>query len=173
MFDNFVVNTIVRTVQCSTAQCISFLYILLDIFYFIFIIFTSSYQIIFVSHYNTVDEGSVHPAEPGQNATGLYRKTFELPLKWNNQDEIKENKKTKKNHENKNENENERTFIVFEGVDCCANFYLDGVYVGFSKDSCLPCEFDITDILESNKRSKEHVLSVQVGLIGLGWVALC
>lgn len=111
----------------------------------------------------------MHPAEPGQNATGLYRKTFQLPLKWNNQDEIKENKKTKKNHENKNENknENERTFIIFEGVDCCANFYLDGVYIGFSKDSCLPCEFDITDILEENKGNKEHVLSVQVGWVSL------
>ena len=28
------------------------------------------------------------------------------------------------------------------------NVWLDGVYIGFSKDSCLPAEFDITDVLK-------------------------
>ena len=29
------------------------------------------------------------------------------------------------------------------------NVWVDGVYIGFSKDSCLPAEFDITDVLKS------------------------
>lgn len=57
---------------------------------------------------------------------------------------------------------NNRIFIVFEGVDCCANFWLNGVYVGFSKDSCLPCEFDITDALGAVKTGMDHVLAIQV-----------
>ena len=112
----------------------------------------------------TVDEGSIHPDEPGENATGLYRKTFQIPEKWQKQ-AVKKGKKTEKTHENTHENEIEKTFVIFEGVDCCANFYIDGVYVGFSKDSCLPCEFDITDILADNSGSEDHVLAVQVNIV--------
>ena len=106
---------------------------------------------IHISHQNTEDEGSIHPDEPGENATGLYRKTFKIPDKW-----IHKDSKNVKKHEI------EKTFIIFEGVDCCANFYVDGVYVGFSKDSCLPCEFDITDILTENSEITDHILAVQV-----------
>ena len=40
------------------------------------------------------------------------------------------------------------------------NVWVDGVYIGFSKDSCLPAEFDITDVL---KRSKVGEGSIKEG----------
>ena len=109
------------------------------------------------------ESGPLNPKEPGENATGLYRKHFTLPLNWNTK-----NKNTGKNNSNEendggNNNENDRIFIIFEGVDSCANFWLNGIYLGFSKDSCLPCEFDITDIVKGSGKDKEHLLAVQVG----------
>lgn len=94
---------------------------------------------------STECSGALDPKEPGENATGLYRKTFKLPVDWK-------------------KDTNEHIFIVFEGVDSFVNIWLDGKYVGLSKDSCLPCEFDITDIINNSalKKGEEHVLAVQV-----------
>ena len=63
--------------------------------------------------------------------------------------------------DNKND-KNSRIFIIFEGVDSCANFYLNGAFLGFSKDSCLPCEFDITEMVKNGKEDEEYLLAVQV-----------
>ena len=93
------------------------------------------------------ESGPLNSKEPGENATGLYRKYFKLPNSWN--------------CDNKND-KNSRIFIIFEGVDSCANFYLNGTFLGFSKDSCLPCEFDITEIIKNSKEGEEHLLAVQV-----------
>lgn len=41
------------------------------------------------------------------------------------------------------------------------NVWMNGVYVGFSKDSCLPCEFDVTDAV-GTKEGTVHILAVQV-----------
>ena len=104
------------------------------------------------------NEGLLNPKEPGENATGLYRKTFKLPDKWN-----KKSDKKSAATEKEKEKEKENVFMVFEGVDCCAHFWLDGVYIGFSKDSCLPCEFDVTKVLsEKGGADAQHVLAVQV-----------
>jgi hypothetical protein len=106
------------------------------------------------------NKGALDPKEPGENATGLYRKTFTLPEKWVSG--LKSAKKGKGKKDGKVEGETDRVFMVFEGVDCCANFWLDGVYIGFSKDSCLPCEFDVTDAIASSSSSADHLLAVQV-----------
>jgi len=90
----------------------------------------------------------LHDREPGENATGLYRKKFSLPVDWSNP--AKSDK-------------NDRVFIVFEGVDAACNVYVNGVHVGYSQDSCLSTEFDITEALKEAKEDQlEHLLAVQV-----------
>tara|TARA_B100000519_G_scaffold38248_2_gene28089 strand:- start:1368 stop:4583 length:3216 start_codon:yes stop_codon:yes gene_type:complete len=73
-----------------------------------------------------------------QNPTGCFQSIFEVPEKWN-----------------MNGN---RTFIVFEGVDSAFYIWVNGNFIGYSQDSRLPAEFDITDSLKSGK----NVFAVQV-----------
>jgi len=56
------------------------------------------------------------------NPTGLYRKTFEVPEAWSGR----------------------QVFLVFEGVDSAFYAWLNGRFVGYSEDSRLPAEFNVT-----------------------------
>lgn len=78
------------------------------------------------------------PFVPRDNPTGCYRKDFQLPESW----------------------KEKRIFLIFEGVDSAFYCWVNGVQVGFSKDSRLPAEFDITAVV----RHDDHVntLAVQV-----------
>ena len=77
----------------------------------------------------------LHPKEPGENATGLFRRTFCLPAdEWGVDCE--------------QHSDQSRFYLTFEGVDSCMYVWLNGVFVGYSQDSCLPVEFDITDALK-------------------------
>ncbi|MCS7119814.1 MAG: glycoside hydrolase family 2 TIM barrel-domain containing protein [Nitrososphaerota archaeon] len=72
------------------------------------------------------------PANPpwvphDNNPTGLYRKTFEVPEDWLSR----------------------QVFIVFEGVDSAFYLWVNGVMVGYSEDSRLPAEFNITPYIHS------------------------
>ena len=40
---------------------------------------------------------------------------------------------------------NDRLYIMFEGVDCFAEYYVNDVYIGKSENMLIPQEFDITD----------------------------
>jgi beta-galactosidase len=93
---------------------------------------------------NPENSGDLDPKEPGENATGLYRRSFSIPADW--------------------KASNSRLFLVFEGVDSCVRAWVNGVFVGYSQDSCLPAEFDVTDAILANTDTsrKEHVLAVQV-----------
>ena len=62
------------------------------------------------------------PGIPDDNPTGCYRTTFTLPESWNGR----------------------QTYILFEGVDSTLALYINGAEVGFSKDSRLPAEFNIS-----------------------------
>jgi beta-galactosidase len=89
----------------------------------------------------------LHPQEPGENATGLYRRKFTLSDLVKDMDDLGKS----------------RFFLVFAGVDSCMTMWLDGQYVGYSQDSCLPAEFDVTQICRSKRdASAEHTLAVQV-----------
>jgi beta-galactosidase len=79
------------------------------------------------------------PIVPHENPTGIYRLEFDLPDDW------------------RGELESDFT-ILFHGVESCCFVYLNGQLVGFSKDSKLPCEFDITSLV----RHTENVLQVVV-----------
>jgi beta-galactosidase len=65
------------------------------------------------------------PAVPADNPTGCYRTTFT----------VTESSLLKRNH------------IVFEGVNSAFHLWCNGSYVGYSQDSRLPAEFDLSALL--------------------------
>ncbi|MDR3457936.1 MAG: glycoside hydrolase family 2 TIM barrel-domain containing protein [Verrucomicrobiae bacterium] len=60
-----------------------------------------------------------------RDPVGSYRRTIELPANWDGR----------------------RTFIHFDGVDSAFYLWVNGVRVGFSKDSRTPAEFNLTDFV--------------------------
>ena len=78
----------------------------------------------------------------GENTTGLYKREFCLPADWTA--------------------DGGRYFLVFEGVDSTLTVWINGHYVGYSQDSCLPAEFDVTEIMNSGGLSAVHLLACQV-----------
>jgi beta-galactosidase len=72
------------------------------------------------------------PFVPAENPTGVYRRWVDVPAAWT-RDEA-------------------RVFLTLEGVNNACYVSVDGVEVGYSQDSCLPCEFDVTRYLQAGKR---------------------
>ena len=70
------------------------------------------------------------------NPTGTYRRTFTLPEDWDGKE----------------------IFISFDGTKGCAFYYLNGQFLGMSKDAKTPSRFRITEKVKSG----ENVLAVQV-----------
>lgn len=70
------------------------------------------------------------------NATGFYRRTFELPATWNDK----------------------QVFIHFDGVYSCCVVWVNGKFVGYSQGANNVAEFDLTDYVKSGKNQ----LSVRV-----------
>lgn len=64
-----------------------------------------------------------------RNPVGSYRRDFEVPADWAGR----------------------RVFIRFDGVDSFFYLWINGRYVGFSKDSRVPARFDITRFLQPGK----------------------
>mmetsp|Transcript_35096 Transcript_35096/g.74865 ORF Transcript_35096/g.74865 Transcript_35096/m.74865 type:complete len:189 (+) Transcript_35096:456-1022(+) len=80
------------------------------------------------------------PYVPNENPTGLYRLEFSLPTDWTSSSPSSFS-------------------IMFHGVESAFWVFVNGRFVGFSKDSRFPVEFDITDALaieRSDQRSKAH-----------------
>ncbi|MCL2664570.1 MAG: DUF4981 domain-containing protein [Defluviitaleaceae bacterium] len=67
------------------------------------------------------------PFVPNDNPAGLYLRDIELPAGWNGKE----------------------IFINFEGVNSCMYLWVNGKFVGFTKGSRLPAEFNITDALHA------------------------
>ncbi|HYF50380.1 MAG TPA: glycoside hydrolase family 2 TIM barrel-domain containing protein [Planctomycetota bacterium] len=65
------------------------------------------------------------PNVPKENPTGCYRTRFTVPPEWSGR----------------------RVYLVFDGVDSAFHVWINGRELGFSTDSRLPAEFDITDYL--------------------------
>ena len=70
------------------------------------------------------------------NPTGCYRTRFALPNEW----------------------EGRRVYLRFEGVDSAFHLWINGRAVGYSQDSRLPAEFDITGYL----RAGDNLLAARV-----------
>ncbi len=103
----------------------------------------------------------LHQREPGENPTGLYRRTFSLPSDW--RDPASECGPQELGLGEYPGLPRHRVFMVFEGVDSAFNVYVNGVHVGYSQDSCLSAEFEVTDALAQRDAShSEHTVAVQV-----------
>ncbi len=64
------------------------------------------------------------PATPVQNPTGVYRRAFEVPGRWDGL----------------------RQVLRFGSVDSALILFVNGEFVGLSKDSRLPAEFDVSAV---------------------------
>jgi beta-galactosidase len=64
-----------------------------------------------------------------RNPIGSYRRDFEIPANWDGRE----------------------VFINFDGVDSFFYLWINGRYVGFSKDSRVPAKFNITRFLKPGK----------------------
>lgn len=80
------------------------------------------------------------PYVPSDNPTGCYRKYFRIPKEWNGR----------------------RILLHFEAVDSSFFAWVNGILIGYSQDSRLPAEFEITDCCHPCDSDKENVLAVQV-----------
>lgn len=77
------------------------------------------------------------PTVPSENPTGCYRKTFVY---------------------NKELTKNECFILRFDGVDSAFHVWLNGKFIGFSKGSRLPSEFDVSKVINSGT----NLLAVKV-----------
>jgi beta-galactosidase/beta-glucuronidase len=71
-----------------------------------------------------------------RNEVGSYRRTFVVPEGWDDR----------------------QVFVVFQGVDSAFTLWINGQRVGYSQDSRLPAEFNITPYI----RTGENLLAVRV-----------
>lgn len=69
------------------------------------------------------------PHVPAKNPTGCYRREFDLPECF----------------------EGRRTYLRFEGVETAYYLWVNGRPVGYSQDSKLPSEFDVTDFVRPGR----------------------
>ena len=85
------------------------------------------------SHYEIeIAKGQVElnaPLVPDKNLTGCYRTAFEIPDYFDGKD----------------------IFIEFGGVESCFYLWVNGIEIGFSKDSKLDASFDITHAAHKGK----------------------
>ena len=68
------------------------------------------------------------PFVPQDNPTGVYRLQFDLPESW----------------------EGRKQSIIFDGVNSAFHLWCNGVWVGYSQDSRLAAEFDLSEHLLAN-----------------------
>ena len=89
-------------------------------------------------------KGALYPFRPinppyvprDYNAVGSYQRTFTVPENW----------------------ENMNITLHFGGVSSAFKVWVNGKFLGYAEDSCLPSEFNVTPYLQQG----ENVLSVQV-----------
>lgn len=71
------------------------------------------------------------PLVPHENPTGIYRRSITLPDKWSIMD-------------------GSDYTVLLHGVESACYVYWNDTCVGFSKDSRLPCEFNVTPFIKDN-----------------------
>jgi beta-galactosidase len=69
---------------------------------------------------------------PEENPTGIYRRTFTAPRAWKGQ----------------------RIVVHFGGANSLLYVFLNGRFIGLSKDAHLPAEFDLTDVVSFSKENE-------------------
>ena len=76
------------------------------------------------------------PFVPKNNETGVYKRKFNVPVKWKGR----------------------QTFITFEAVKSASYYWLNGKFLGYNQDSKTAVEFDLTPYLVDG----ENDLTVQI-----------
>lgn len=79
------------------------------------------------------------PFVPRENPTGIYRLEFDLPETWRNE-------------------EGASYSLLLHGVESACFIYLNQEFLGFSKDSRLPCEVDASRVLKEDCNILEIVV---------------
>ena len=74
--------------------------------------------------------------DPSDNPVGIYQRAFDVPTGF----------------------QGEQTVLHFGGVSSAYRVWVNDTFVGYAEDSCLPSEFDITDVV----KRKGNKLTVQV-----------
>lgn len=95
-----------------------------------------SYEFISKGHPPYWDKPSPPLVPHDFNPTGTYRKEFEIPESWKGQDII----------------------LSADGIKGASYFYINGEFLGMSKDNKLPARFNITEFAKSGK----NVLAIQI-----------
>ncbi|MFT5208564.1 MAG: beta-galactosidase [Flavobacterium sp.] len=72
----------------------------------------------------------IPPTVPDDNPTGCYSRTFTLPLNWSLEEQIR---------------------IIFTGTDSAFYLWCNGRWVGYSQDSRLPADFDLSPFLKEGE----------------------
>ena len=107
----------------------------------------SNQRVIFQHSWQPMNDwkGGVMPTPPkdwmtyrNRNEVGSYCRTFSVPADWKGQE----------------------IYLNFDGVDSFFYLYINGKYVGFSKNSRNLAEFNITPYL--NKKGEENTVAVEV-----------
>ena len=62
------------------------------------------------------------PLVPQDNPTGVYRLRFDVPENW----------------------QDRQTSVIFDGVNSAFHLWCNGTWIGYSQDSRLPAEFDLS-----------------------------
>ena len=88
---------------------------------------------IYVNASYPFQKGELNPPDipDGNNPVGSYKRTFDVPNNWNGRD----------------------LFIHFGAVKSAFYIWINGKKVGYSQDSKLPAEFNVTDFVKSGKNS--------------------
>ena len=81
-----------------------------------------------------IDDACTVPVD--DNPVGTYRRNFTLPEDWAGR----------------------QTFLLFDGVDSAFYLWVNGQMVGYSEDSRLPAEFNVTEYLQAG----ENVVALQI-----------
>ena len=71
------------------------------------------------------------PYVPDENPCGVYQRSFTVDGAWNKR----------------------KTYIVFEGVSSCMEFYINDAYAGYTQGSHMQAEFDITAFVKEGKNT--------------------
>jgi beta-galactosidase len=79
------------------------------------------------------------PLVPHQNPTGVYRLDFDMPSHWQS-DQAKDLSSWALAHYT----------LLLHGIESACYVYMNHQFVGFSKDSRLPCEFDVTPYIKTS-----------------------
>ena len=83
-----------------------------------------------------IDEKNPPGIDPEMNSRGLYRNIFDLPDGWNRK----------------------RVFLHLGAVQSACHVWLNGKEVGYSQDSRLPAEFELTDLIEKGENRLDLVV---------------